>query len=298
MSMSTPFRSLLIFTALAISVGHLSDPARLLAQDDPSLAELSPPAPEIAPADSAPIATRPEVTVTAFRRDDGQGNPGIAVAQFAPSDLIQHFEVGVSATSVPQEQPILVRWDFDALETSVSTTRRISSSEQQFTIPPGSAEVLLTGKVSLPREWPIGRYRATVSLGGVPLRMLDYVVAVAAPVSVPAIPSVTKLSMFSDDGRGKPGTERLQFVPGDRKIHFRAQLSAKFTGTARWRFTAVTTAAGNNVPLLDLKGDVDAVDFLISQMSAPQDWPIGIYRAELLLNETVARTLEFTISRG
>jgi hypothetical protein len=104
--------------------------------------------------------------------------------------------------------------------------------------------------------------------------------------------------MFSDDGRGNPGTERLQFVPGDRKIHFRAQLSSKFTGTARWRFTAITTAAGNNVPLLDLKGDVDAVDFLISQMSAPQDWPIGIYRAELLLNETVVRTLEFTISRG
>ncbi len=241
-------------------------------------------------------AIAPVVTVTVFRRDDGRGSPGVAVAQFAPEDRAQHFEVGVKGLEA-RSDPVLVRWDFEALETSVGTHRRIATSEQRFPVPTDTKEVLLNGKVVLPRDWPTGRYRATISVNEQPLRMLDYIVGVEV-ATTSALPSITSITMLSDDGRGKPGQQRLQFVPSDRRIHFRADLGSKFTGKARWRFTAVTTAAGNNVSLLDLQGDVTDVDFLVSQMSAPQDWPIGVYRAELLLNETLAKTIDFTISRS
>jgi hypothetical protein len=104
--------------------------------------------------------------------------------------------------------------------------------------------------------------------------------------------------MLSDDGRGEPDKQRTQFIPSDRKIHFRANLSSRFTGKARWRFTAVTTAAGNDVPLLDLQGDVSEVDYLVSQMSAPKDWPVGVYRAEVFLNDSPVRSFDFTISNN
>jgi hypothetical protein len=79
-------------------------------------------------------------------------------------------------------------------------------------------------------------------------------------------------------------------------MHFRADLSAPFTGQARWKFTAVATAAGNNIQLLELNGEVTAVNTLSAQMNAPRDWPIGQYRGELFLNESPVKTFDFVIS--
>jgi hypothetical protein len=102
--------------------------------------------------------------------------------------------------------------------------------------------------------------------------------------------------MSKDDGKGRPGVPSERFNPTDRRMHFRADLSAPFTGQARWKFTAVATAAGNNIQLLELNGEVTAVNTLSAQMNAPRDWPIGQYRGELFLNESPVKTFDFVIS--
>ena len=244
-----------------------------------------------APVVQAPIVPSLVSTVAVFRRDDGKGGPGEAVAQFTPADRAQHFEVGAQGL----KEGSAVRWEFTALETAVGSRPLLASIDRSAAGLQGATEVILNGKIELPRDWPIGRYRATVLVNGVVLRMLDYVVA-PPPTPAPRPPDVTAIKMARDDGRGKPGLDVERFAPGDRRMHFRAELSSAYTGKARWKFTAVATASGNNIQLLELNGDVSSVNTLSAQMNAPRDWPIGQYRAELFLNEILSKTFEFVIS--
>ena len=88
---------------------------------------------------SAGVGNPLEVTSSVFRRDDGSGAPGEAVAQFYPSDRHQHFEVSVRGIA----ENSIVHWDFSALDTSVGPRDKIASVERR--IPPlgGASEVPL-----------------------------------------------------------------------------------------------------------------------------------------------------------
>lgn len=100
--------------------------------------------------------------------------------------------------------------------------------------------------------------------------------------------SIKQVLMFRDD-RGNPGVEVGEFRPEDRKKHFRIQLGKLELGRRRFevRYMGEETAAGSDWEVA--KADFGALmaDQVTTHVELPQDWPIGRYRVDLLMDGRV-----------
>jgi len=108
-----------------------------------------------------------EVAITELRLlQDLEGQAGKKVDFFRPADRRMHFE---ASTLGARDKATEVKWSFlkrddsgDTLIHSVTTKMPIATNS------------VLTANLSLPRDWPVGKYVAAINLDGELAREFDY----------------------------------------------------------------------------------------------------------------------------
>lgn len=102
---------------------------------------------------------------------------------------------------------------------------------------------------------------------------------------------------MAQDNNGKPGNETSSFAGSDRKIHCVIELNKAKKGTqVRFIWKAVDVAG---VP----SGEIKTIDYTTNSfenkvhgnLSRQQDWPVGKYRVEVYVNDSLDKTIDFTI---
>ena len=97
------------------------------------------------------------VTNLVLARDNGRGEPGEPVTYFRTTDgsfyaviVLNRLESGIQAR---------LRW----IAVDAAGAKNLVLDDAEITTPEANS---ISGKVSLPREWPAGRYRVEVLLRG------------------------------------------------------------------------------------------------------------------------------------
>lgn len=201
---------------------------------------------------------------------DNGGEPGSAVATFAPSDRVQHFSIKLDGLQVGSHDFLIEFW---ADET-------VSGKNQKVTEVKTSALLAntVTANLSLPNDWPMGWYRVDVKMDGASIGSHRYV------VSKPwAQQSVVSWTLYQD-GNGGEGTEVEAFSPDDLVQHFEMQTDGYLKRGAKLKivYTAVDTSEGKNlqVQAVDyaVPNDASVFNILTSYISLPNPWPAGTYQ--------------------
>ncbi len=108
--------------------------------------------------------------------------------------------------------------------------------------------------------------------------------------------SVTRFTLYRDDGSGEAGEEVASFAPSDRLMHFEAQLSAFVSDQpVRWVFTAVDTTEGQNIQVAEVTTDAFLGNILTADLELPNDWPVGTYRADIYVGDAQVGSFEYTV---
>lgn len=104
---------------------------------------------------------RQRITVWKLYQDDGQGGEGKQVEQFVASDHQQHFEMQSSGYL---KRGAHLRIVYTALETAAGNNIQVQTVD--YTVPNDQSIFnILTSNVSLPRDWPVGRYEIALYEG-------------------------------------------------------------------------------------------------------------------------------------
>lgn len=120
-----------------------------------------------------PYIVSPEVkdlkaTAHALFADDGKGGRGARVDSFKPANHRLHFGVQVNGFFMGKAE---AHWTFVALDTAVGKNQKITEMKSDVSNTPGDT---LTAQVELPNDWPVGTYRAEVTLNGRPLDSIPF----------------------------------------------------------------------------------------------------------------------------
>jgi hypothetical protein len=112
--------------------------------------------------------------------------------------------------------------------------------------------------------------------------------------------SVTEITLARDDGHGKPGKDATSFTTTDIPIHCLVQLASTRAVTVKMNFVAVSVLgvkANKNVVTTSYKtdGNEDGVNFNGSPAGI---WTAGRYRIDILLDDKLAKSLEFDIEKS
>jgi hypothetical protein len=106
-----------------------------------------------------------------MKRDNGNNEAGDKVDQYLPTDHIQYFEAETSRLLDPGTK---VKWTFTAIETT---------SGNDILIKEVTTDVLLGDQldahISLPRDWPVGSYKADVFFNDKLIKTVNYQVMAA-----------------------------------------------------------------------------------------------------------------------
>jgi hypothetical protein len=106
------------------------------------------------------------VTDAELARDDGAGRAGQRVTGFRSKDNPLHC---VASLNKPREG-VRVRFVWVAVDAGGERERVLANAEYVTR----AGESRADGVASLPREWPRGRYRVQVLLGGRVVKSLDF----------------------------------------------------------------------------------------------------------------------------
>ena len=109
--------------------------------------------------------------------------------------------------------------------------------------------------------------------------------------------TIESVVLKRDNGSGEGGDTVEKFISTDRKHFFEAKTSAALgPGTkVRWVFTAVDTTAGKNIKVQEVTVNVLLGNTLTANVSLPNDWPTGKYRADIYINDKLTKSLDYTV---
>lgn len=258
---------------------------------------------EKAPAEPNPSETTPAsaqegnigVQSITLMRDNGSGEPGDVVQNFTPSDHNMHFEVKTTGLLSPGSK---VKWVFTAVDTTEGKNIQITTFELDVLIAND-----LTATLTLDRDWPVGSYKADVSVNGTPLTTVNF--TVVGGTTGPAQPSaqegalgVESVKLLRDDGSGNPGEVVQSFTPADHKMHFEIATTGMLSpgSNVRWVFTGVDTSEGKNLSVASFETDVtSAANVLTATVELDRDWPTGSYKGEVYLDDQLLTTVDYTV---
>ena len=219
-------------------------------------------------------ADLPAVKEVTLRRDNGKGEPGEVVKFFTVDDHRLHFHVELEALKFGQT---VAKWSFVGLDTEAGKDLPIA----EYTTS-GLVVNEIDGSVKLPRDWPAGKYRASLSLNGELVAPIDY--EVRRPTTNIQVKAVR---LKRDNGKREAGAVVPAFHPGDRLQFMEVETGGMGPAAqVKWVFRAVETSGGRNV----LIGTVDTAasdaqsSVLVSHIELPRDWPVGTYDAEVIVN--------------
>lgn len=106
------------------------------------------------------------ITEMELARDDGAGRGAATVKGFRTKDNPLHCLVTLSRA----REGTRVRFTWTALDAGGKSNETLASTE----VVTRAGEIVADGKLSLPREWPAGRYRVQAAVNNRPPRALDF----------------------------------------------------------------------------------------------------------------------------
>ncbi|NLI79878.1 MAG: hypothetical protein GX442_25960 [Candidatus Riflebacteria bacterium] len=274
-----------LLAAAPAAVAQDAPPAPAAAEPAPGPAD---PTPAVVPAPSMPTqppANDPDLDQIMLLRDNGSGEPGEQTSSFRPADRSMHFKVTCKSMKWGSTK---ARWVFTALQTTSGDTGQVAEAEATTLV---ANE--FTGKLTLPRDWPVGRYQAELFVDDKLVCTIPYLVT--PPLGEMKI---TEHTLFRDDGKGREGEVVTAFRPTDRNKHFRVRANGLFpAGTqVKWVYTAVETDQGRNQAITEVVFDLDSdYDVLNSNLELPTDWPVGTYKVEILVGEKLWYTIDYEV---
>jgi hypothetical protein len=109
--------------------------------------------------------------------------------------------------------------------------------------------------------------------------------------------TITKVTMFRDDGNGKPGDQVSAFKPSDRVMHFEAEARGVKPGqTVKLVFSAIDTTAGKDIKIAEADtGQVFIANQITGQVSLTEDWPVGSYKMDIYVDGTLVYTWNYSV---
>ncbi len=161
-----------------------------------------------------------------------------------------------------------------------------------------NAEGRLPIELRLPRNWPIGHYAVRLGVNERLIASLPFTVRATAPRNTP-IKAVSDIRIVRASDDGKELLLAPAPKPGLRLLSFILDTSGSNTGGASvsWSLTALTTNAGNNIPI----GSNTIEDWplentrLTFDVELQRDWPVGKYRVEAKIGSQLLSALQFDI---
>lgn len=228
-------------------------------------------------------------------RDNGSGDPGDVVQNFTPTDHKMHFEIKTSGLLSPGSK---VKWVFTAVDTIEGKNLQITTVETDVLL-----ANILNATLTLDRDWPAGKYKADVSVSGVPLTTVNFTVVgeTTQPVQPPAQAGalgVESVKLMRDDGNGNPGDVVQSFAPANHKMHFEIMITGMVSAGSKvkWVFTALDTSEGKNLSVATINTDVtSAANVLTANVELDRDWPTGSYKAEVYVDDQLLTMVDYTV---
>lgn len=108
---------------------------------------------------------------------------------------------------------------------------------------------------------------------------------------------VRGVQMFRDRG-GEPGDLVTEFRPQDRKMHFNVELARLEFGNLDFqvRYIGEETTEGNEIEIATAEFGALTAGEITTHVELPQDWPLGRYRLEVLMDGKVIGTHRYIVS--
>ena len=219
-------------------------------------------------------------------RDDA-GKPGATVPQFTPQDRKQHFAIKLRKLEVGKNR---FQAGFVGVETASGNNVEIFKTGEL-----GNSLIAntITAQLSLPRDWPLGRYAVEVLMNDKPIGSREYIVSPEWSKQ-----TVERWFLYADDGTGNPAERKLTaFSSKQRTLHFEAQTSGYVPRGTRVTWL-LRTQAGQEVMRGDNTIAKDSAVFnrLTSFVTLPRDWPAGGYTMQLLDGSRVVGEHKFNVT--
>jgi hypothetical protein len=105
-----------------------------------------------------------------------------------------------------------------------------------------------------------------------------------------------KVELYSGAAKDDGGTKVKYFRSTEREQHFFAKLNKLERGVkVVWVFTAVKTAAGNNVKIAEAEASGLVANYVTGNLTLPRDFPIGTYRADLFVGGKLTSSLLYEV---
>jgi hypothetical protein len=101
-------------------------------------------------------------------RDNGSGEPGDEVQSFTPADRKMHFEIKTTSM-LPAGSKVL--WVFIAVDIPDGKNIEITTVKTDVL-----AANVLSANLELPRDWPVGSYKADVYINDQLFKTIEYIV--------------------------------------------------------------------------------------------------------------------------
>ena len=99
-----------------------------------------------------------------------------------------------------------------------------------------------------------------------------------------------------DDGSGKPGESVTSFKPTDRTFYAVVKIDQVVSGLkVKFNWVAVQ-AAGSKDQVLAEETFTKLTTSLTGTVTLPEDWPVGTYRFDVYQNDTLAKSVNFTVA--
>jgi hypothetical protein len=100
-----------------------------------------------------------------------------------------------------------------------------------------------------------------------------------------------------DDGNGKPGESVTSFKPTDRTFHAVVKLDRLESGLkVKFSWVAIQAAGSKNQVLAEEEFTTLTATTLTGTITLPEDWPTGTYRFDVYVNDSLAKSVDFTVT--
>jgi hypothetical protein len=213
------------------------------------------------------------------------GNAVDPTTVFAAEDQKIHLVVNVG--NAPDDTNVKAVWSMVA----VAGNEPSVLYESPLTLNSGEniAHFILTND----QPWPAGSYKVDVYLNDKLDRTLEYQVE-EPEVKTPTIQSATLAKGYDNVEAVDPTNV---FAPDDVVIHLVVKVDNAVEGTSLKAVWSVAEAEGYEPQVIDeipytLGGGENVADFTLSN---DKPWPVGKYKVELYLSDSLVQTLEYEV---
>ena len=108
--------------------------------------------------------------------------------------------------------------------------------------------------------------------------------------------AVQNVRLARDNGSGEAGETVTGFSPSDHVFHAVVELNRIETGLkVKLAWVAVDAGGEQGFEIDSTEFTSLAANVVNGRIELPNDWPVGSYRLDIYLNDTLAKSVEFTV---